>query len=393
MVPPCRAGSSFGFTSEYHMAADVAKLCASLDKIFKTFSTQEVQLDPKEMKNFRERGTLQYIEQKFQAHLQRARAAFLQEFRNHAVVVETEVRKIRDEMTEKMEDKYGKMLGELRENVLDTEGLVQAQKAEITQLKGVVASQESYLTAAKHKEHLEEQVHSLQQQLELSRGEIAQLKHQLSCRDELVKQLGRETSSLEAELKRQEVAAQEEKREAEIRWQGLHREMQQQQERFVEHMHAYAQQFEQYKDKTSDQLQILAILNRRLKEALQEMEEERQRHIKARTKPTHRIGEEPSEEIAEMFQDHEPYILDEAPYRVDEMGMDTSWRDYKISNFELALPQKPMAPPKFKVERTSAAASCESSHRTSALAITRVTAGATWLRSVSQRVAEKQEAL
>ena len=30
--------------------------------------------------------------------------------------------------------------------------------------------------------------------------------------------------------------------------------------------------------------------------ALQEMEEERQRHIKARTKPTHRIGEEPSEE-------------------------------------------------------------------------------------------------
>ncbi|CAE7793761.1 unnamed protein product [Symbiodinium sp. CCMP2592] len=333
------------------MAADVAKLCASLDKIFKTFSTQEVQLDPKEMKNFRERGTLQYIEQKFQAHLQRARAAFLQEFRNHAVVVETEVRKIRDEMTEKMEDKYGKMLGELRENVLDTEGLVQAQKAEITQLKGVVASQESYLTAAKHKEHLEEQVNSLQQQLELSRGEVAQLKHQLSCRDELVKQLGRETSSLEAELKRQELAAQEEKREAESRWQGLHREMQQQQERFVDHMHAYAQQFEQYKDKTSDQLQVLAILNRRLKEALQQMEEERQRHIKARTKPTHRIGEEPSEEIAEMFQDYEPYILDEAPYRVDEMGMDTSWRDYKISNFELALPQKPMAPPKFKVER------------------------------------------
>ena len=64
-----------------------------------------------------------------EAHLQRARAAFLQEFRNHAVVVETEarhrqsslregvrdegilvalwrlpqVRKIRDEMTEKME--------------------------------------------------------------------------------------------------------------------------------------------------------------------------------------------------------------------------------------------------------------------------------------------------
>ncbi|CAE7428521.1 unnamed protein product [Symbiodinium natans] len=334
------------------MAADVAKLCASLDKIFKTFSTQEVELDPKEMKNFREKGTVQYIEQKFQAHLQRARAAFLQEFRNHAVVVETEVRKIRDEMTEKMEDKYGKMLGELRENVLDTEGLVQAQKAEITQLKGVVASQESYLTAAKHKEHLEEQVHSLEQQLENSRGEVAQLKHQLSCRDELVKQLGRETSSLEAELKRQEVTAQEERREAESRWQGLQKELQQQQERFAEHMHTYAQQFEQYKDKTSDQLQILAILNRRLKEALQQMEEERQKHIRARTKPTHRIGEEtPEEDMADIFQEYEPYILDEAPYRVDEMGMDTAWRDYKISNFELTLPVQKPAPPKFKVER------------------------------------------
>ncbi|CAE7219090.1 unnamed protein product [Symbiodinium pilosum] len=331
------------------MAADVAKLCASLDKIFKTFSTQEVHLDPKEMKNFREKGTVQYIEQKFQAHLQRARAAFLQEFRNHAVVVETEVRKIRDEMTEKMEDKYGKMLGELRENVLDTEGLVQAQKAEITQLKGVVASQESYLTAAKHKEHLEEQVQSLEKQLELSRGEVAQLKHQLSCRDELVKQLGRETSSLEAELKRQELASQEERREAESRWHGLHKEMQQQQERFAEHMHKYAEQFEQYKDKTSDQLQILAILNRRLKEALQQMEEERQKHIKARTKPTHRIGEELPEEDEEQYA---PYILDaDAPYRVDEMGMDTAWRDYRINNFEFALPVQKSAPPKFKVER------------------------------------------
>ena len=50
------------------------------------------------------------------------------------------MRKIREEMTEKMEDKYGKMLGELRESVVDTEGLLQAQKTEISQLKGSVLS-------------------------------------------------------------------------------------------------------------------------------------------------------------------------------------------------------------------------------------------------------------
>ena len=52
----------------------------------------------------------------------------------------SEVRKIREEMTEKMEDKYGKMLGELRESVVGTEGLLQAQKTEISQLKGLFLS-------------------------------------------------------------------------------------------------------------------------------------------------------------------------------------------------------------------------------------------------------------
>jgi len=329
------------------MAADVAKLCASLDKIFKTFSTQEVQLDPKEMKNFRERGTMQYIEQKFQAHLQRARAAFLQEFRNHAVVVETEVRKIREEMTEKMEDKYGKMLGELRESVIGTEGLVQAQKAEISQLKGVVAAQETYMTAAKHKEHLEDLTQSLDKQLENARGEIADLKHSLACREEMLRQVTGDVASLEAELNHHKVTSEEEKREAEERYQILHKAMQQQQKQFSEHIQRYSQEFHQYKEKASDQMQILAILNRRLKEALRNMEEERERLILARTKPTPRIGEEVDEdELPE-----EPVDLDPSPvYRTDDMGMDTAWRDYKISNMELVIPaSRPM--PKFKVER------------------------------------------
>lgn len=328
------------------MAADVAKLCASLDKIFKTFSTQEVQLDPKEMKNFRERGTMQYIEQKFQAHLQRARAAFLQEFRNHAVVVETEVRKIREEMTEKMEDKYGKMLGELRESVMGTEGLVQAQKAEISQLKGVVAAQETYMTAAKHKEHLEGLNQSLDQQLENARGEIADLKHQLACREEMLRQVTHDVAQTELELNRHRASSEEEKREADERYQVLHKAMQQQQKQFSEHIQRYSQEFHQYKEKASDQMQILAILNRRLKEALCNMEEERQRFILARSKPTPRIGEEVEEDLPE-----EPVDLDPSPvYRTDDMGMDTAWRDYKISNMELVIPaSRPM--PRFKVDR------------------------------------------
>lgn len=329
------------------MAADVAKLCASLDKIFKTFSTQEIQLDPKEMKNFRERGTMQYIEQKFQAHLQRARAAFLQEFRNHAVVVETEVRKIREEMTEKMEDKYGKMLGELRESVMGTEGLVQAQKAEIiSQLKGVVAAQETYMTAAKHKEHLEGLNQSLEKQLENARDEIADLKHQLACREEMLRQVTHDVAQTELELNRHRASSEEEKREAEERYQVLHKAMQQQQKQFSEHIQRYSQEFHQYKEKASDQMQILAILNRRLKEALRNMEEERQRFILARSKPTPRIGEEVEEELPE-----EPVDLDPSPvYRTDDMGMDTAWRDYKISNMELVIPaSRPM--PRFKVDR------------------------------------------
>ncbi|CAK9062236.1 unnamed protein product [Durusdinium trenchii] len=327
------------------MTADVAKLCASLDKIFKTFSTQEVQLDPKEMKNFRERGTMQYIEQKFQAHLQRARAAFLQEFRNHAVVVETEVRKIREEMTEKMEDKYGKMLGELRESVVGTEGLVQAQRAEISQLKGVVAAQETYMTAAKHKDHMEELAQSLDQQLENARGEVTDLKQQLQGRDEQLRQLRSERISLEVEFVRYKQSSEEEKREAEDRFQTLHKAMQEQQRQFSEHIQRYSKEFYEYKEKASDQLQILAILNRRLKEALRNMEEERERFILARTKPTPRIGEEVEEEIEE-----EPVELDPSPlYRTDDMGMDTAWRDYKINNMELVIPTRPM--PKFKVER------------------------------------------
>eukprot|EP00913_Durusdinium_trenchii_P001725 g1596.t1 len=231
------------------------------------------------------------------------------------------------------QDKYGKMLGELRESVVGTEGLVQAQRAEISQLKGVVAAQETYMTAAKHKDHMEELAQSLDQQLENARGEVTDLKQQLQGRDEQLRQLRSERISLEVEFVRYKQSSEEEKREAEDRFQTLHKAMQEQQRQFSEHIQRYSKEF--YEPLGPGQaahhaLRILAILNRRLKEALRNMEEERERFILARTKPTPRIGEEVEEEIEEDCLELDPSPL----YRTDDMGMDTAWRDYKINNME-----------------------------------------------------------
>mmetsp|Transcript_71700 Transcript_71700/g.115758 ORF Transcript_71700/g.115758 Transcript_71700/m.115758 type:complete len:386 (-) Transcript_71700:30-1187(-) len=341
------------------MAADVAKFTNALDKVFKTFSSQEVQLDSKEMKGLGERGTVQYIEQKFQQHLQRARAAFLQEFRNHAVVVESEVRKIREELTARMEEKYGEKLASFRDKFQQSESLVQSLRAEIAQLKSLTAAQETYLTAARHRwgldqqEQLRDQAQKLREDLELANSEIADLSHQLTCRDELVSQFGTELSGLEGELKRQAGTFAEEKRDLDDRVNGLQTEMQQMQKVFNDHLQTYEESFGSYRTKTTEELQIQDILNARLSEALGLMEEERKTHIKARTKPSARIGESQDDVDAdgypkELFQSYD--MTKNARYRKDDMGMDTSWRDYQLSDLQLA-PGSARKPPKFQVER------------------------------------------
>merc|ERR1719453_1357562 len=75
------------------------------------------------------------------------------------------------------------------------------------------------------------------------------------------------------------------------------------------------------------------------------MEEERERHIKARTKPTPRIGPVDGDGGFQEYDLHK-----NTQYRVDGMGMDTSWRDYHVS--DMKVPQKRHLLPKFKVERT-----------------------------------------
>lgn len=344
------------------MAADVATFNAALDKAYKTFSTQEVRIDPKEVRGLSERKTMQHAEQRFQQQLQRARAAFLQEFRNHSVVVESEVRKIREELTEKLEEKYGEKIATLRNQVADADALVQKHKEEIAQLKGLAAAQETYLAAVRHrwgleqKEKLRAEINSLKEELEAAKHENQELSHQLMCRDELVAQLGAELEALEGELKRQAGTFAEEKRVCDERLRGLRLEMQQEQDQFKQHLQAYEEKFAEYRAKTDAELQIQDILNNRRSEALANMEEERQRHIKARTKPSTRIGPDNEEDAAEgHFEMYE--LPKNSRYRVDDMGMDTSWRDYKLDTDLLQVNPparvKPR-PPKFQVTRNRA---------------------------------------
>lgn len=330
------------------MAVDVPTFAAAIDKVYQDVSSQPVVAD----RDVRlgERGKLQYMEQKFQQKLQRARAAFLQEFRNHAVVVENEVRKIREQLTATLEEKYGEKIASLREQAAEAVGLVQKHRDEIAQLKKLAAAQETYLAAVRHrwgvqdKERLMAEVQRLLKELDEAKTESAELSHQLLCRDELVAQLGSELSALEETLQKQASASEQERHRLEDQLRELREEMQTQQEVFREHLSLYEERFMEYRAKTTAELEIQDILNNRRAEALALMEEERQRHIRARTKPTSRIG--PVEE--ERFQPYE--LAKSTRYRVDDMGMDTSWRGYQLSDVHLGPPAR-KAPPKFNVER------------------------------------------
>lgn len=323
------------------MVADVAEFSEAVDRVYKTFSTQEVSLDRKEMKGMGERGMLQYVEQKFQQQLQRARGAMLQEFRNHSVVVESEVRRIRDELTERLEEKYGSIIAGLKRHAEECDRLVARHKDEIQHLKGLATAQEAYLTAVRHRWGLEQrerllaEIQALREDLDASRRDAEDLSHQLLCRDELVAQLRNELAALEAELKRQGAAFAEEKRVYDERLRGLRLEMRQQQDQFKEHLRNYEEKFAEYRDKTNEELQIQGILNSRRSEALNLMEEERQRHIKARTKPTPRIGQQAEEVVEEGGDAAAAPTVKGVRYRVDEMGMDTGWHDYHVDELPL----------------------------------------------------------
>jgi hypothetical protein len=179
-------------------------------------------------------------------------------------------------------------------------------------------------------------------------------------RDEMVAQYEGELSARELELTRQASGFAEEKRGYDEKIRGLRLEMNKQQDQFKDHLRQYEEKFAEYRARTSAELQIQDILNNRRSEALANMEEERQRHIKARTKPSGRIGPAGEAEVAEseaqLSEEYEAYKLAGGSYRVDDMGMDTSWRDYQLGNLQLVHPARKQPPAKFRVERTCKAA-------------------------------------
>lgn len=153
---------------------------------------------------------------------------------------------------------------------------------------------------------------------------------------------------LESKLEYQANNFAEEKKEYDERIRNLRLEMKQKEDQFASHLKMYEDRFQEFKSKTTHELQIQEILNKRRSEALHLMEEERERHIKARTKPTPRIGPGSETEDDSRFTAYD--LHKNTQYRVDDMGMDTSWRDYHVS--DMKVPQKRHLLPKFKVERT-----------------------------------------
>jgi hypothetical protein len=352
------------------MTANVAQFTAAIDKAYKTYSTQEVQIDKKDYLGLDERSARNLINDRYQQQLLRARAAFLQEFRNHSVVVDREVKKIKEDLTEKLEAKYGERLSQLKQQCAEASAQCQKHVDEISQLKQLASAQEAYLAAVRsrwgleNKEKMTSQIAALKEQLEAKEKERVDLSHQLLSRNDLVAQLGGELSSLEDELKRNFNTSAEEKRVLEEKIKHQSAEMKQQQESFSNTLREYERRFNEYAAKTTAELQIQDLLNNRRSEAITQMTEERQRLIKARTKPTPRIGADDVDHALEAKC--QPYDLaNDTLYRVDPMGLDTSWRDYQGSDSTTSQSprggRRKRPVPKFRVERIRgdiAAANC-----------------------------------
>merc|ERR1719253_396371 len=301
----------------------VQELSHAVDKTWKSYSTQEV--IPRHMRfqggdEAKLAEHMRYVEQQYQHQLARARTAFLQQFRNHSVVVESEVKRIRAELEEQLSDKYGEKIQHLQTETAKTAATVKKHREEIDALKQLAMVQEAFIVALRHKwnqeqtEELHAEIDGLKQQnaqLVQDKGDLAQ---QLFARDSLVNELRAELGKVEAKLERQVSVFTEEKKTMEERYRVLRSDARQAEELATKKQREYEEMFQEYKAMTTKELQIQQILNRRRTEALEQMDEERKRHIQARTKPTPRIGVE--------FADYE---LQPTSFETDALGHDTSW--------------------------------------------------------------------
>lgn len=278
------------------MSADITKFNAAVDTIYKTFLIQDVLLDKAEMEDLNECKLIQYIQQKYQQQLQRARNAFQQEFRNQAVVAKREVRKIHDELTERLEEKYGEMLEALRKQSVEYSTEVSTHKDEISRLRRLSDAQEGQLTFMTHHlgleqtDHLKTEVDCLDNDLKRLKNENNELSLRSCELNKFVVQLRQGAAALQKELAWQEEQSTEEERAHSELARVLREEIREQQEQYEVQVKMSEASFAEYRGKVSSELKIREIMGNRCSEALELMEEERKRHIKSQTKPTPRIG-------------------------------------------------------------------------------------------------------
>merc|ERR550514_471817 len=337
--------SHFGSSGGARMTTDIAEFQHAIDKSWKTFSTQEVMDETAAPPGEASREFMKYVESTYQTQLARARTAFMQLFRNHSVVVESEVKKIRAELEVKLAKQYGDKIQTLQTQTAQMAANMKRYREDMDALKQLTVTQETFIVSLRHRwnqeqgEVMQETITGLNSKVARLEREKESLQQELFARDALVAELRAELLKVETKLERQISVFTGEKKVLDERFRSMRNEARVNEEQGQKKRNEYEEKFLEYQEAREKELRITRILSARRSEALQQMEEERARHLAARTKPTPRIGIE--------FNDYE---LGSAEYEKDNMGMDTSWKRCRPT--EVFKPSTARGPaPKFVVKR------------------------------------------
>jgi outer membrane murein-binding lipoprotein Lpp len=327
------------------MTTDIAEFQHAIDKSWKTFSTQEVMDETAAPPGEASREFMKYVESTYQTQLARARTAFMQLFRNHSVVVESEVKKIRADLEVKLANQYGDKIQTLQTQTAKMANDMKRYREDMDALKQLTVTQETFIVALRHRwnqdqgEEMQETINGLNAKVARLEGDKESLQQELFARDALVQELRAELLKVETKLERQISVFTGEKKVLDERFRALRNESRANEDLSQKKRSEYEEKFLEYQEAREKELRITRILSQRRAEALQQMEEERARHLAARTKPTPRIGIE--------FDDYE---LGSIEYEKDAIGMDTSWKRCRPP--EVFKPNTARGPaPKFVVQR------------------------------------------
>jgi len=287
------------------------------------------------------------LKQTFDDNLRRAHAAFIQCYRNHAVVVDKEVTRLRKEITTKLEEMYGEKITILRNKTAEDASLVLKYKKEVSFLKGLVTGQENIISSMKQQQDPSKMVTMKEKVRELEKGvqEHARLaddySFQLTCSTQLVEQLRNELTNAGDVLMFHTRQFNKERKELEQQLMAAQVDSKQKEYAAATVLKENHELFQKFKKKTEKELFLQHILNTRRSEALEQFVEERESLNKTRSKPTPRIGDPDNPPCPMKPEDnllYHKYDVLPSPgrsparvYRIDAMGMNQSWKETKES--------------------------------------------------------------